>query len=459
MVLLYETLLCELIFCDKMAEKVQAERKHEYEVEMNLRDAFEILQIESTDDKRVIRRAYAALVRQYHPEEHPEEWQRIHDAYEIALKNAERNVYSEERTAETEVYDYTAPSTDNAGEKPEEDEEWFDTESFFQERQKGQKEDGQIARAEVYAFFHDSEPRQFNSYARWKKFIGSPAWLSVCTEEGMLKEFADLLNRVKPVTKICRLLENHLGEIRSEIDNTPYTESKPKKLFLVRKIENKLDTIVQQRKRRWKKLWKAIGVCYIGLIVILHIPGDSDKYAENIPRITSDKAKNNTQHISLTAEEKLDGARIGDPDVTSENIIGLYYNKSYNMIEGDNYTHHMVSDANGYMPKNLELPQTRELVGSVYVRSRDEAADDVVLCMPLQEFDLTDGEVAVYVYDEVTQKYVSQTIYHCKSKSFMTEFPYIYNNVLYMQMREYGKNDKEDTVNNRNVTVILRTKK
>ena len=118
MVLLYETLLCELIFCDKMAEKVQAERKHEYEVEMNLRDAFEILQIESTDDKRVIRRAYAALVRQYHPEEHPEEWQRIHDAYEIALKNAERNVYSEERTAETDVYDYTAPSTDNAVEKP-----------------------------------------------------------------------------------------------------------------------------------------------------------------------------------------------------------------------------------------------------------------------------------------------------------------------------------------------------
>ena len=426
---------------------------------MYINEAFIVLGIEPTRDQRTIRKAYAALVRKYHPEEYPEEWQRIHDAYETALKHAGHNMQPEEKSAETDASAHTESATDNVGESSEEDEDWIDTESFFQERKKGQREDGQIARAEVYAFFHDSSRRQINSYGRWKKLIGSPAWLSVCTEESVLTEFADWLNRAKPATKICRLLEEHLDEIRSEIDNTPYAESKQKKLFLVRKIENKLDAIVQQRKKRWKKLWETIGVCYIGLVFILHIPGNSDKYAENIPKITLNSVKYDIPHIRLTAEEKLDGARIGDPDVTSENIIGLYYNKSYNMIEGDDYTHHMVLDANVYVPQNLELPQTWELVGSVFVRSRDEMADEVVLCMPLQEFDLRDGEVALYVYDEVKQKYVSQTIYHSKSKLQMTEFPYIYNNVLYMQMREYGKNDTEVMVNNMNVTVILRTEK
>lgn len=58
------------------------------------RDVFRILEIEPTDDKKAIKKAYAKLVKQYHPEEYPEKWKDIHDAYETALKMAERTAVS-----------------------------------------------------------------------------------------------------------------------------------------------------------------------------------------------------------------------------------------------------------------------------------------------------------------------------------------------------------------------------
>ena len=45
---------------------------------------WEILGIEPTTDIREIKRAYARLAKQYNPEEHPEEFKRIFDAYKSA---------------------------------------------------------------------------------------------------------------------------------------------------------------------------------------------------------------------------------------------------------------------------------------------------------------------------------------------------------------------------------------
>lgn len=44
-------------------------------------NVWEILGIEPTDDKRAVRRAYAEKSKLYHPETHPEEFQKLHNAY------------------------------------------------------------------------------------------------------------------------------------------------------------------------------------------------------------------------------------------------------------------------------------------------------------------------------------------------------------------------------------------
>jgi len=49
----------------------------------NLNEAYRILGIEPGSDINEVKKAYASLIKQYHPEEHPEEWKKIHDAYTL----------------------------------------------------------------------------------------------------------------------------------------------------------------------------------------------------------------------------------------------------------------------------------------------------------------------------------------------------------------------------------------
>lgn len=55
---------------------------------------WDILKIEPVKDKKQIKRAYAKAVKTCHPEENPEEFKRLHDAYEKALQYAESNEQS-----------------------------------------------------------------------------------------------------------------------------------------------------------------------------------------------------------------------------------------------------------------------------------------------------------------------------------------------------------------------------
>lgn len=56
---------------------------------MILERAFDVLEIEQTTDKKIIKKAYAKMVRRYHPEEFPDEWKIVHEAYETAIKWAD----------------------------------------------------------------------------------------------------------------------------------------------------------------------------------------------------------------------------------------------------------------------------------------------------------------------------------------------------------------------------------
>lgn len=54
-----------------------------------VRGAFDTLGLEMTKDRKRIKRAYSALVKEYHPEEHPDEWEIIHKAYQAAMEYAQ----------------------------------------------------------------------------------------------------------------------------------------------------------------------------------------------------------------------------------------------------------------------------------------------------------------------------------------------------------------------------------
>ena len=70
-------------------------------------NCWEVLGIESTKDKKEIKKAYARLLKQYHPEENPEEFKQIQAAYQQGLhldQEIESVSYKqEERTKNMEV--------------------------------------------------------------------------------------------------------------------------------------------------------------------------------------------------------------------------------------------------------------------------------------------------------------------------------------------------------------------
>ncbi|MBR1854417.1 MAG: J domain-containing protein [Lachnospiraceae bacterium] len=251
---------------------------------MFISEAFKILEIEATEDRNIIRKAYAALVRRYHPEEYPEEWQRIHEAYEVVLQYAASGVQPTERYVEINEQDHEQESlkysTELMGEVSEDDEitevgedagedeewkEWNDTKAFFQERQKVRKEDSQLAKGKVYAFFHENSRKKLKKNREWKKFLQSSALLSIRTEEWVLEEFLNMVRVEKFSTQIFNLLENYLKETRQEIENTPYTEEKQQRLFLLRETEK---VITANREQREERKRKATHVLIMVLIVL-----------------------------------------------------------------------------------------------------------------------------------------------------------------------------------------------
>ena len=51
-------------------------------------DFWKILEIAPTTDRSVIKQAYAALAKKYHPEQYPEEFLNLRNAYEAAMEYA-----------------------------------------------------------------------------------------------------------------------------------------------------------------------------------------------------------------------------------------------------------------------------------------------------------------------------------------------------------------------------------
>lgn len=58
---------------------------------MNFAEAFKILEIEPTSHKKKIKVAYSKMLKKYHPEDFPEMFMKINEAYETALGYAENN--------------------------------------------------------------------------------------------------------------------------------------------------------------------------------------------------------------------------------------------------------------------------------------------------------------------------------------------------------------------------------
>lgn len=116
---------------------------------MSTRNIWDILGIHITTDKKAIKAAYAQKAKEVHPEEHPEEFMELHDAYEKALRFAKSQAHRpvppslppQKGKQEETKYDFTPhEKPSQTSEKQDERKTTYDFEQVFQANTKQPQE-------------------------------------------------------------------------------------------------------------------------------------------------------------------------------------------------------------------------------------------------------------------------------------------------------------------------------
>lgn len=153
---------------------------------------WEILKIDATEDKREIKRAYARLSREIHPEEKPEEFQRLYDAYQRALQYAS---YMEERKAGMTEAEAMPESVQEEGGGTDV-EKWDRYERFGFEAEDAQKEQLRLEKIEYFLYHwerkaHEGVETGIFLTEDWKAYLESAEFREIMWVPIVLRTIAE----------------------------------------------------------------------------------------------------------------------------------------------------------------------------------------------------------------------------------------------------------------------------
>ncbi|MGL5436478.1 MAG: J domain-containing protein [Lachnospiraceae bacterium] len=142
-----------------------------------------ILEITSTTDKKTIKRAYARLLKLCHPEEKPEEFKRLYEAYQAALAYAEGTA----RQNDINVPPPEVPFVPRQTEEPENPLE-EDFGKAFEEA-----EDKRSIFIRKWKYFYQNR-KDSEEYQKWLDYLDSKEFREIRMEEGVINEIINTFN-------------------------------------------------------------------------------------------------------------------------------------------------------------------------------------------------------------------------------------------------------------------------
>ncbi len=169
---------------------------------MHTGDIWSVLEIEPTTSKRDIKRAYANAVKYCHPEEKPEEYERLKAAYEAALRWTGQRVELPKEAEHTPKEKGSSELLDKLGQFQETEEEAENTpqeqESFELldklEQLQEKKELSELGRKVLNTFIQDfSDNRKRKDKGQWKSFFLQDDFLRVQFEVGFVEKLDEYL--------------------------------------------------------------------------------------------------------------------------------------------------------------------------------------------------------------------------------------------------------------------------
>lgn len=261
-------------------------------------NAFEILGIEPTQDKKTIKKAYAVLVKKYHPEEDMQKWQEIHEAYHNALEWAEGRNYPtktaaasggilEESTDEVfrqqisrpikETGTLSAEVDEPEGADVEEREEaelnnLFDnlgeltaalkTEKIEQEKRKLQK---------ALAVLDQMERYHRLGYEDWKELFSGEEYQQAMSQSAFLYRWSEILEKMTIDKKLYQLM---IGKVKSIAQNQDGNEQTAETVGLIEPVElteMKIRAAYNRYRGKQKKKYKFVAIAILILTNVIKI--------------------------------------------------------------------------------------------------------------------------------------------------------------------------------------------
>lgn len=202
-------------------------------------DVYQVLGISPTRDKKIIRKAYAGLIRKYHPEEHPEKWKEIHDAYTIAMqradqeevpavsiskpKNEEQKPQHEEQTPQQQEQnpqeknaEVRRKSENRKGETKQPEEDLFgNLEKLTETAKKEQQEERQRQlKTAIEQLNTLCEPKKLQ-FLQWQEFFGKEEYQWAVRQGEFLYELANRLRGHVMGRRLYRFLLDQIQTIEN----------------------------------------------------------------------------------------------------------------------------------------------------------------------------------------------------------------------------------------------------
>ena len=172
-------------------------------------EAYEILHIRRGSSQEEIKEAYAALSKQYHPEEHPEEFQRIHEAY-MTLRRRNRGGRAERQNQEqaydmesSEEHDEEQNRADQS--EREEQQEPAPQYDFDEVIEENERKDEQRLILLIQKALVEMEmllkPPYCDKFKMFQQFFQKPEYQTALKQPAFMAYFADMLadSHLKPM--------------------------------------------------------------------------------------------------------------------------------------------------------------------------------------------------------------------------------------------------------------------
>lgn len=193
---------------------------------------YQVLGISPTKDKKVIRKAYAGLIRKYHPEEHPEKWKEIHDAYTIAMqradqeevpavsiskpKNEEQTPQQQEQNPQEKNAEVRRKSENRKGETKQPEEDLFgNLEKLTETAKKEQQEERQRQlKTAIEQLNTLCEPKKLQ-FLQWQEFFGKEEYQWAVRQGEFLYELANRLRGHVMGRRLYRFLLDQIQTIEN----------------------------------------------------------------------------------------------------------------------------------------------------------------------------------------------------------------------------------------------------